>query len=169
MNLQFYIQKIKDSELFKDFIKENPEAFICSGFFVIDKQGIDNKQHIDYFIPSQRKIYSFQIEDEIKKVPLETISKENPLKISLDYDIDFDKIEDMIFKEMVKKGIKNKVQKIILSLQKLEKKDFLIGTVFISGMGIIKTNIDIKENKITDFEKKSFFNMVKVIGNKKKD
>ena len=43
---------------------------------------------------------------------------------------------------------------------------FLIGTVFISGLGIIKVNIDIKDKKIIEFEKKSFFDMVNVLRRK---
>jgi len=63
-----------------------------------------------------------------------------------------------------------KIQKILLSLQKIDKKDFLIGTVFISGLGMIKVKIDLDlehrsvypnvQNfgaKIVEFEKKIFF------------
>ena len=41
------------------------------------------------------------------------------------------------------------------------RKDFLIGTVFISGLGMIKINIDISEMKIIVFETKSFFDFMK--------
>ena len=60
MNLQFYIEKLFNSEEFAKFKKQNPKGFFCSGFFAIDKKGKDNKQHIDYF--SDGKIESFQIE-----------------------------------------------------------------------------------------------------------
>ena len=59
--------------------------------------------------------------------------------------------------------IDKKIQKILLSLQSKQGKDFLVGTVFISGMGIIKANIDLSEMKVVDFEKKSFFDMVKMV------
>jgi hypothetical protein len=38
----------------------------------------------------------------------------------------------------------------------LNNKDFLIGTVFILSLGMIKINIDISEMKITSFEKNLF-------------
>lgn len=168
MNIQFYFEKLNSSKEFRNFMNENPEAFLCSGFFVIDNEGTDNKEHFDYFSPKQNKIFSFQIENDLQKIPLETPQENyNPEEISLDYDLELKEIENLISQEMEKRGIKNKIQKLIFSLQKSGGKDFLIGTVFISMMGIVKVNIDIKEKKITDFEKSSFFDMVNVFKNKK--
>ena len=39
MNLQLYLEKLKSSGVFKEFMKENPKAYLCSGFFTIDKEG----------------------------------------------------------------------------------------------------------------------------------
>ena len=61
------------------------------------------------------------------------------------------------------KKIKNKIQKMIFSLQNLEKRDILLGTIFVSGLGMIKANIDLKDKRITEFEKKSLFDMMKII------
>ncbi len=166
MNLQFYLEKLNSSNNFKKFIKENPGAFLCSGFFVIDKQGKDNKQHFDFFVPSEKKIYSFQLENNMQLVPIESKNNTIPKKISMNCDFDFDEIENLISKEKEKHNIKNKTEKILLSLQNKNGKDFLIGTVFISGLGLLKVNIDISENKIIDFEKKSFFDIMNVFKKK---
>ncbi len=45
----------------------------------------------------------------------------------------------------------------------MDGKNFLIGTIFISGMGILKITIDLDEMKITNFERKSFMDMMKII------
>lgn len=166
MNLKFYLEKLESSSSFKNFIKQNPDVFICSCFFVIDKEGNDNKQHIDYFIPEKKEIYSFQLENDCQRIPLENINKEEHSfsKINFDYEIDFEEIESIIFNEMQKRGIKNKIQKLILSIQKINDVDFVICTIFISGMGIIKANINIAKKEITEFEKKSFFNMINIFG-----
>ncbi len=238
MKLQFYLEKLQASENFEKFRKENPKAYLCSGFFVIDREGKDNKQHFDFFVPSVNpspattkprpptpkssspngseiddselaspsssfeksvksiknslvknpdsvefeainneqselikssdnkqndKIFSFQLEEDCKKVEIEIIDNKTPEEISLECDFDFGEIEKMIESRMFDDNIKNKIQKILMSLQKLNGKDFLIGTVFISGMGIIKFNIDVGEKKIIDFEKKSFFDMMKIV------
>jgi len=161
MNFQFYFERLKNSEVFKKFIEENPSAFLCSGFFSIDKIGEDNKQHFDYF--NNSKIFSFQVENNCSVSELENIGGQILSQVSCDYDFEFNKIEKMIFDKMQEEGNKKDVQKILLSLQNVNGIDYLIGTIFISGLGMLKVKIDLSEMKIIEFEKKSFFDMVKVL------
>jgi hypothetical protein len=163
MNLQFYLERLNNSESFKEFIKEFSEAYLCSAFFIIDKEKKDDKYHFDYYVPSTKKIFSFKIESKIEKVPIEILDKKIPEKVSVDHDFDFNDIEKIILQKMEKENVKNKIQKIILSLQKLDEKDFLVGTVFISSLGILKFHLDLSNMKIVLFEKKSFFDMMKII------
>ena len=122
MNIQFYVEKLSHSEEFKKFIEKNPDAYLCSGFFVIDKKGDDNKQHIDFFIPKSKKISSFQMEGGIKEISSELIDDKIPKKISA-CGFEFGDIENMIIEEMSKKKIKNKIQKVIFSLHNFNGKD----------------------------------------------
>ena len=163
MNIQFYMEKLSLSEEFKNFMKDNRDAYLCSGFFVIDKntKKPDNKQHFDYYIPSSKKMFSFQLEDGIKIVPIDTLNKEIPEKISK-HEFDFDEIEKIIEEEMEKQNVKSKIQKIILSLQNIKGRDYLICTVFISMLGILKVKINLSTEEVTEFEKKSFFDIMKV-------
>jgi len=223
MNLKFYLEKLENSEEYKKFMGENSDAFLCSGFFSIDKVGNDNKQHFDFCISStstkklpahlhsqindlqqissncssnkivkskiqvkqdleqdkskgeldnlnnKGKIFSFQLEDGIKFVPVEEFGGKVPEKVSKDCDFNFDYIEKLIAGEMFEKKIKNKVQKILLSLQSKDGKDFLIGTVFVSSMGLIKIKIDLSEMKVIDFEKKNFLDMVNIFKKNKEE
>jgi hypothetical protein len=164
MNSQFLIEKLESSEEFKNFMKENPQAYLCSGFFVIDLENIANSQyHFDFFVPESKKTFSFELENGIKLIPLERYDEKILGRVSLKEDFDFDEIEKMISTEMELKQIKNKMQKMIFSLQNIKGKDFLLGTIFVSGLGLIKANISLPDKKITDFEKKSFFDMMKII------
>ena len=209
MNFQFYLEKLLESKDFKKFMKENKNAFLCSGFFAIDREKSDNQQHFDFYVPGvcpparpklsspdgfainkekvndkikssldinnskkfrsngmndqHDKIFSFQLEKEIKKVALERFDEKVPEKVSADFDFDFEEIEQMILERMSKEGIKNKLQKILLSLQRINGKNLITGTVFISGLGMLKVNIDPVQKEIIDFEKKSFFDMVKIV------
>ncbi|MAH03493.1 hypothetical protein CMI39_01760 [Candidatus Pacearchaeota archaeon] len=167
MNFQFYLEKLHDSEKFKEFKNENKDAYLCSGFFILDKTGKGDKSHLDFYIPSKEKMFSFQLEDGIKLVPVEILGKKVPEKILEDIDFNFEDMEKLINEEMEKENIKNKVQKIMFSLQKLKGKEFLVGTVFITIMGLLKVNIDINIKKITDFEKKSFLDMMNITGKRK--
>jgi len=166
MNLQFYEEKLHSSDFFKKFREENPQAYLCSILIIIDKKGKDSKVHFDYFVPKERKIVSFQLESEIKIISLETFNEKIPEKILLDYDLNFDDTEKIIMKKMEAENVKNEVQKMIMSLQKLDGKDFLIVTVFISMLGIIKIIMDPNNREIKEFEKKSFFDIMNILKKK---
>ncbi len=161
MNLRFYLEKLYSSEIFKNFMKENPRAYMCSGFFTIDKEGKDNQRHFDFYIPDIKKMFSFRLEKEIEKIPVELITKEIPPEIKFGFDFNFDEVEKMIINEMEKQNITNKLQKIIFSLQNINGKNFLVCTVFISMLGLLKIHIDLEKGKIVLFEKKSFFDLMK--------
>ena len=170
MNLKFYLEKLQSSEEFKKFAKKNPNAYLCSGFFIMDKEkgkNPNNKVHLDFCDPENEKVFSFDVKEEIKLIPLEK-PKNIPKKISSDCEFDFEDMEKLILEEIDKKNIKTKIQKIIFSLQNLRGKDFLMGAIFISSLGLLKVDIDISRKKITKFEKKSLLDMFRVT-NKKKD
>ncbi|MBU3907129.1 MAG: hypothetical protein KKA64_02655 [Nanoarchaeota archaeon] len=162
MNLQFFLEKLENNEEFNKFLDENKDAFLCSGFFIIDLEGqSDNKYHLDYFIPSKNQMISFQLEKEIKQVPVEMLETTAPQKISEFSKLDFEEIKTMISTEMELNKINKSMQKIILSLQNADSKNVWLCTVFISGMGLLKVVIDDSEKKITHFERKSFSDFFK--------
>ena len=165
MNSQFLLEKLENSEEYKKFMKENEDAYFCSGFFDIDlaEKNSKNKYHFDFFVPSSKKTFSFEIENGIKLVPLERDYEIVLKKVSMKNHFDLDEVKNMILEEMEKKKINNKLQKMIFSLQNKEGKDFLIGTIFLSGLGLLKVDIDINSNQITEFEKKSLFDMMKIV------
>lgn len=166
MNFQFYFEKLSKSKDFEKFKSENKDAFLCSGFFIIDKKGNDSKQNLDYFVPSLNKMFTFKLEldKDIELVPVENFGETNKIeKIPEDLDFDFNEIERIIEGEMFDKKINNKIEKILLSLQSNDKKNYILGTVFISGLGLIKIKIDLNTKEVVDFEKKSFFDMVKIV------
>ena len=162
MNLQFYVEKLNSLDDFQEFISNNPDAYLCSGFFVIDKGGKDNKSHLDFFIPGTREMVSFHLEESGKKVSLRSMDGKVPDIIS-DLTLDFGKIEDLIFKKMKNEKMSNKIQKIIVSVQKSEGKTMAFCTIFTSMFGIIKTGVSVPENTLIGFEKKSLFDIVKIM------
>ncbi len=170
MEFQFYMEKLISSAEFRDFKKENPSAFLCSGFFTVDKKpgaGAENQQHLDYFIPKLNKMVSFKLnQNPIEVVPVENFGYANNEKINPVSDnlgLNFDEIEGFVKDKMYEENINKKIEKLIWSLQNRDGANFLIGTVFISGLGMIKVSYNIDEKKLTDFEKKSFFDFVKVL------
>ena len=165
MNSHFLLEKLEHSEEYKKFKKENPQTYLCSGFFIIDlsENNPENKYHLDFYIPETKKTFSFELEQGIKLVPLERLDETILEEVSLKNNFDFDELKELILNEMASKKITNKIQKMIFSLQNNKGKDFLLGTIFISGFGLLKANIDLSERKIINFEKNSLFDMMKII------
>ncbi len=166
MNFQFYVEKLFDSEEFQNFLKENKDAYPCGGFFVVDLENLknpDNKNSIDYFSPSINKMFSFKFEKGVEKTPVENFGGKIPEKIKLNYNFEFEEIEDLIRKKMEEEQISKGIQKMLFSLQARENKCFLVGTVFISGMGILNLVIDLEERNIIEFSRKSFMDMISIL------
>ena len=164
MNFGFYKEKLENSEEFKSFYENNPSAFFCSAFFLRDLESLKDPKHqthMDYFVPEKNKIFSFKLDNGIELVPTENFSGV-PSAILFDKEFDFDIIEDMVREEMSKNAINNKIQKMIFSMQHFEDNEYLFGTVFLSSMGLLKVNFNLSEMKITDFEKKSFFDVLNI-------
>ncbi len=170
MNFQFYLEKLMNSEDFQKFKKEYPKSYLCSGFFSIDREKEnEHEQHLDYYVPGLDKIFSFKLlnEGKVEQVPVDSYNnaekKEPPKGLNDHYDFDFKDIEKIVESKMFDEKINKKILKLLFSMQNSDGKDYLVGTVFISGLGLLKFTIDIHEKKVVDFEKKSFFDMMKII------
>ncbi len=168
MNLEFYREKLEASPEFGAFQKNYPEMFFCSAFFAIDFEGEDNKQHLDFYVVSENKIYSFQMEAGMQCAPIELPEgAPAPTGILENPSMDFKELEKMIGDKIQSEGSKKKIQKILIALQNVKGKNMWVCTVFVSGLGLVKVLIDDAEKRITAFENKSLFDMVNVF--KKKD
>lgn len=75
MNSQLLFEKLKNSKEYVEFMKENPDSYLCSGFFVIDLENKEtgNQYHFDFYSPEKKGTFSFELEHEggIKLVPIE--------------------------------------------------------------------------------------------------
>jgi len=165
MDFQFYLEKLKSSGIFKEFMKKNPKSYLCSGFFTSDKKGSDNQQHLDYFDPESKKMFSFKLDQNpIGLLPVENfvLTKKNPpIKLSEDLNFKFEEIEKSLQERMQREKISKKIEKILLSVQRTREGDFLIGTIFISNLGMIKISYDLQKKEFIIFQKKSFFDLIR--------
>lgn len=170
MKFQEYYKKLIDSKEFQKFTKENKKAYPCSGLFIMDRQKNQTEVTFDYYLPDTKKIFSFRINKEIDLIPLENVDPTIPEKLGMNYSFDLPTYEKMILDKIAEEKVNGTLQKILFSLQKTKGKDYLVTTCFLSNLGLLKVQIDITQNKIILFEKKSFFDMIKVIkGNKKEE
>lgn len=167
MKFKNYVNKLENSKNFKDFKEKNKDAYLCSAFFIIDKKTNLNKQNLDYYVPSSKSAFGFKVEQQYQKEKLQDFLKV-PEKIPGNFDFEINEIEKMIHKKIEDSKIKNKIEKIIFSLQRLNSKDILVVNVFLSGLVLVNLKISMDDKKIFDFEKKSFFSMFKLFQKKNK-
>jgi hypothetical protein len=168
MKFQFYYEKLLASDEYLKFRKEHPKAYPCSGFFALDleKDGENNKVHFDFWLPEFGKMYSFKVTGPVEFVNVENFDKRDYEPLSMNYEFDLKDVEKKIIERMEAENMKGKVQKLLFSLQKKDSVDYLVGTVFLNNMGMIKLSYDIADGRIVDFVKKSFLDMFKIIKNK---
>ena len=172
MNFQFYYEKLVNSSEYKNFVKKNPKAYPCSSLFILDLEGVGkgNGVHFDFWLPKEKKMNSFRVGEEIQFSEVENFDNRPYEEISVRHDFSFEEIEKLIYDRMLKEDVRGKLQKILFSIQKLEGKEFLVITAFLSNLALLKVTFSLDEMKIVTFEKKSFFDMIKVFkGKGKKD
>lgn len=163
MEFRFYLEKLFSSEKFKDFKKQNPDAYLCSAFFSIDKIGNDNQQHLDFYLPSKKKSVSFKLEKNLILEDMENYGESPIEKLDKTINFNFSKIENLFIERMQQENINKQIQKLLFSIQTKNNKSVLIATIFISGLGLIKAIVDLNSQKIVEFKEKSFFDMMKVL------
>ncbi|MFA5953184.1 MAG: hypothetical protein WC812_01185 [Candidatus Pacearchaeota archaeon] len=164
MEFKEYSEKLKKSKEYKDFLVKNKGVYFFSGFFSIDHEGKELPQiNFDFYVPSSSEIYSFKFGEKIEITPVDNYDKRIPEKLSLDFNFKLEDFQDLILKEMKDKEIKNNIKKFLFSYQSLEKKPYLLVTVFLSNFGLLKAHIDVKEKRFISFEKSSILDMMKIL------
>ena len=171
MNFQFYLEKLQNSEVYEKFVKENPKAYLCSCLFILDREhgGKESAVHFDFWQPDEKKMFSFRVDGEIQIVPVENFETREFEKISDDSDFDLSDFEKLILEKMSEEKMNGRIQKLLFSFQKLGGKDFLVTTGFLNNLGLLKTTISVADKKIETLEKKSFFDMMKIVRKDRKE
>lgn len=164
MNFQFYYEKLLASDEYQKFRREHPTAYACSGFFALDleKNGAHNQVNFDFWLPEHEKMYSFRVTGSVEFLNVENFDKRPFEALSMNYLFDLNKVRIIIEERMKKDNIRGKMKKLLFSLQKLEGIDYLITTVFLDNMGLLKVHYNIVDKKITFIEKKSFLDIFKI-------
>ncbi|MFA5258854.1 MAG: hypothetical protein WC979_06070 [Candidatus Pacearchaeota archaeon] len=163
-------ETITNSEEFKKFREEYPDAELCTGFFVTDFFGNDNKKSLDYKLGE--RVFSFVV-NELEKIKMyedklvKVENKEFPKLevITPDIKVDLDEITEIAMAKTLENGICSKFSKIIAVLQKYKhnEKDIQAWnlTCMLEGLIIIHIMIDSDSGEIIKFERKSMMDLIK--------
>lgn len=159
-------EKIIESEIFKNFINENPDAKLCAGFFVVDFFGNDNKKNLDYKLGE--RIFTFSIDDfekirmnedklvEEKGIKFPELKSINPV-----INADLEDIKSTAQIKALDEGIASKFSKIIAILQNHENRQIWNLTCMLEGLIILHILIDADSGDIIKFERKSMMDLIK--------
>ena len=161
MTFKSTLEKVRESKVFKDFIKENKDAELCAGFFIIDYFSHDNKTSLDY--KTDDSIYTFDLKDNGEiKMQKDNLIKDSPLHtINSHINIDLDELKNIIETEKNKLNIKAKLNKVIAILQIYENKQVWNLTCMLEGLIMIHAIINSETKEIIKFERKSMSDFIR--------
>jgi hypothetical protein len=162
MKIKHFKEELEKSGVYKVYVKNNKEAYLSSGFFVLDFIEGKNQASLDFFNPSNKKIMSFKFENKITPNELKHI-QENfvPKKIDIEAKIDIEQLKGILDDEMHNRGITKDIQKLIIILQKDEDKLVWHCTGLLSGLALLKAHVDDESKTVLLMEKSSLFDMIK--------
>ena len=163
MSFKKTLQKIESSNEFKDFIKQNQDAKLVAGFFIIDFISNDNKKSLDYI--ANGKIFTFDILEngKVKFNVDELIEKTNHklTQISKNITVEVDELKSITGTRILDEGISAKFSKIIAILQNNNNKQVWNLTCMLDGLIIINILIDANTGEIIKFERKSMMDLIR--------
>ncbi|MEM3091434.1 MAG: hypothetical protein QXD05_01935 [Candidatus Pacearchaeota archaeon] len=170
MKASHYIKEVKKSEPYKNFISEDPKAYLCSVFFVRDFLGNHNDTQVDFYSPNKKAIVSFKIEPgkKIERVPIEkktiTLTHKRFIPKPLDENtlkMDIDEIKPTIMDEMHNREMVYEIEKILASLNFVDDRAVWNCTAFLRGLGLLQAHIEDQSKSILFMEKKSLLDLMK--------
>lgn len=149
------LQKIKNSTLFKNWIKKNPGSYLCSCFSIIENTTKDINWQIDFYSPKKDRITSFMVQDNkisILESDSKIFKKEKTKIKELNLEkvkIDLNKALEIVNKLKEKKYPSEKVNKIVIILQQFENCIWNI-TYLTSTFNVLNVKINTENGKILE-------------------
>jgi len=161
MKIQPYIQKLQSSEEYKSFQERYKDAFLVAGFFILDYETGKNLHQIDYYLPSEKKVAAFTLDDKVAVQILETMNEKAPQKLDIQTNIDLDAIKGILSDEMKNRKITESIRKVIAVIQNIDGKKVWNLNCVLSGMELLKAHIDDETKTVLKMEKSSIMDYVK--------
>lgn len=161
MKIQPYVNKMSNSPEYKQFIKQNSDAFLAAGFFIIDYESGNNVHQIDLYVPSKKKVAAFTLDKKIIMQMMDLMHAKAPEKLDINTKIDLDALKGILEDEMKNRSITEEIKKIIAILQTVDGKKIWNLNCILSGMELIRAHIEDDSKSILKMEKFSMLDFVK--------
>jgi|TARA_Y100000310_G_C20571228_1_gene758142 hypothetical protein len=129
---------------------------MVAGFFVLDLEMKKNIHQIDYYLPKEKKVAAFTLDDKVILQLLEVMDASRiPEKLDAETEIDLDALEGILEDEMKNRGMSEDIKKIIAVLQVQGGKKVWNLNCVLSGMEILKAHVEDKSKTVLKMEKVS--------------
>lgn len=163
MKIQPYIERLHNSSQYEEFRNKFNDAYLVAGFFVLDFDTGQNIHQIDYYIPSQKKIAAFTLDNEIVVQVLETLTDKVPEELDIQTNVDLEALKGILEDEMKNRSITEEIKKIIAVIQRIEGKKVWILNCILSGMEILKAHVDDETKFVLKMETASVLDYMKKV------
>jgi len=164
MKLQPYVKKLNNSPQYKDFVKKNSGAFMMAGFFVIDFEAGNNIHQIDFYVPKEKKVAAFTLDGQVTMQMLNLAVKSKvPEKLEMKNNIDLDELHGILEDEMKNRNITEEIKKMIAVLHKIDGKEIWNINCVLSGMEVLRANVEDASKTVLKMEKTSIMDLMKMV------
>jgi len=164
MKIGPYVEKLGNSQEFKDFQQKNKDAFMVAGFFILDLESKQNVHQLDYYVPSKKKIAAFSLDKRVTLQLLDMMhSGKKPEKLDIQTKLDLDQLPGILEDEMKNRNITDDIKKIIAIIQTLDGKKIWNLNCVLSGMNILNAHVDDDSKTVLKMEKKSLMDIMQKI------
>ena len=167
MKCAVYLKKVKDSKEFKDFMKEDPKAYLCSFFFTRDFLEKKDDTQVDFYSPKVKMIISFKVGKEVQRTPLgkkaETLTHKKfvPKPLKEVPKMDVDEMEPTLMDEMHNRGMTYSIEKLLAFVNITDGEVIWNCTAFLKGLGLLQAHVEDKTETVLFMDKKSFFDLLR--------
>lgn len=169
MKTQGYIDKAKWSEDYKKFMKEDPQAYLCSLFFTRDYEAKQSETQVDFYSPKKDVIVSFKVDKKVERIPLdkkaETITHKKfvPKPLGKSIKMDIEDVKPMLMAEMNNRNIASDINKILVVLHIADERVVWNCTGFLKGLGLLQAHLEDESESVLFMEKKNFLDLMKFV------
>ena len=143
------IEKLENSNVFKEWKKENKYYYLAHAFLMIDPQ-VKREWQIGYYNKQKDKIVTFCVDKKITKNPEEDVFKKKGIVDKLDLSkvkVSYEKALKITEKFQKEKYSAHETEKKILILQNLEKQIWNI-TFISKAFATLNIKVDAEDGKI---------------------
>ena len=163
MKIAPYVDKLHNSDQYKEFVKENADASLVAGFFVLDLENGKHIHQLDYYLPDKKKIAAFTLDEGIVLQLLSLMGSKVPEALDIKTKIDLDALQGILEDEMHNRNMTEKVQKIIAVVQSIEGKKTWTLNCVLSGMHVLHARIEDETQSVLSMNKTSLFDYIKKV------